>query len=160
MIEEVGTVVELRGKHLVLVLCEKSSLCAHCATAGACHIGDDGKVRTVEARNPLGAAVGDRVRVAVSTRSFLQSGFIVYIVPLLALVLGAVAGKLVGERLAGGPDPELLSAIFGVFFLAGSFLVIRVGSRALPAEAFRPEIVAILSADDEPKAENRKPLAG
>jgi len=148
MIEEIGTVVELRGKHVAMVLCQKSSLCEHCPTSGACHIGDNGRERVVEARNPLGAAVGDRVRVAVSTRSFLQSSFLLYIVPLIALVVGAVIGKLVGERLQTGPDPDLLSAIFGVFFLIGSFLVIRVGSRALSPEAFRPQIVAILDGDE------------
>jgi sigma-E factor negative regulatory protein RseC len=148
MIEETGTVVELRGKQIAMVVCEKSSLCEHCATSGACHIGDDGRARMVEAYNPLGAAVGDKVRVAVSTRTFLQSGFIVYIVPLLALVVGAVVGRLAGEALVNGPDPDLLSAIFAVFFMIGSFLVIRVGSRALSAEAFRPQITAILG-DDE-----------
>lgn len=148
MIEEVGIIVELRGKHVALVLCEKNSMCEHCATAGACHIGDDGRARTVEAVNAIGAQVGDKVRVAVSTRTFLQSGFILYIVPLIALVVGAVIGKAVGENLKVGLNPDLLSAIFGAFFLAGSFLVIRVGSQALSAEAFRPRIVAILT-DDE-----------
>jgi sigma-E factor negative regulatory protein RseC len=148
MIEEVGTVVELRGKHLAVVLCQKSNLCEHCPTSGACHIGDNGRERLVEAHNPLGAAVGDRVRVAVSTRSFLQSSFLLYIVPLIALVVGAIIGRLIGARLQAGPDPELLSAIFGVFFLVGSFLVIRVGSRALSPEAFRPQITAILGADE------------
>jgi len=148
VIEEVGTVVELPAKHVAMVLCQKSSMCEHCATAGACHVGDDGRARMVEAHNPVGAAVGDRVRVAVSTRNFLQSGFLLYIVPLLAMVVGAVIGSLVGESLPGGPNPDLLSAIFGVSFLAGSFLVIRVGSRALSPEAFRPQIVAILH-DDE-----------
>ena len=148
MIEEVGSVVELRGRHLAMVLCQKSSLCEHCATSGACHIKDDGRARLVEAHNPLGATVGDRVRVAVSTRSFLQSSFLLYIVPLIALVIGAVIGRLVGERLQGGPNPDLLSAIFGVFFLIGSFLVIRVGSRAISPEAFRPQITAILGEDE------------
>ena len=148
MIEEVGTVVELRGKHLAVVLCQKSSMCEHCATSGACHVGDDGRVRTVEAYNALGAAIGQRVKVAVSTKTFLQSGFMLYIAPLLVMVVGAVVGKLIGEALVDGPDPELLSALFGVFFLVGSFLVIRLGSRALSAETFRPQIVAILE-DDE-----------
>ena len=148
MIEEIGTVVELHGKHLAVVLCTKSSLCEHCPTSGACHLADDGRARTVEAHNPIGAAVGNRVRVAVSTRTFLQSGFLVYIVPLIAMVAGAVIGRLVGERLAGGPNPDLLSAVIGIFFLVGSFLVVRIGSRALPAEAFRPQIISILS-DDE-----------
>ncbi len=148
MIEEVGTIVELRGKHVALVLCEKNSMCEHCATAGACHIGDDGRARTVEAVNAIGAQVGDKVRVAVSTRTFLQSGFILYIVPLIALVVGAVIGKVVGEHLECGLNPDLLSAIFGAFFLGWSFLVIRLGSQTLSAEAFRPRIVAILT-DDE-----------
>jgi sigma-E factor negative regulatory protein RseC len=131
-----------------MVLCQKSNLCEHCPSSGSCHLGDDGRARMVEAHNPIGAALGDRVRVAVSTRSFLQSGFLVYIVPLIALVIGAIIGRLVGERLVSGPNPDLLSAIFGVFFLVGSFLVIRVGSRALPAEAFRPQITAILDEDE------------
>lgn len=148
MIEEVGTIVELRGKHVALVLCEKNSMCEHCATAGACHIGDDGRARTVEAVNAIGAQVGDKVRVAVSTRTFLQSGFILYILPLIALVVGAVIGKAVGEHLKVGLNPDLLSALFGAFFLVGSFLLIRFGSQSLSKEAFRPRIVAILGEDE------------
>jgi sigma-E factor negative regulatory protein RseC len=64
------------------------------------------------------------------------------------MVVGAVVGKVVGEALVDGPDPELLSALFGVCFLVGSFLVIRLGSRVLPAENFRPQIVAILAHDE------------
>ena len=67
-----------------------------------------------------------------------------YIVPIIALVVGAVAGKLVGEQFALGLDPNLLSAIFGVFFMAGSFLIIRVGSQALSAENYMPKITEIV----------------
>jgi len=147
MIEEVGSVIELRGAHLAVVLCQKNSMCEHCATSGACSLGNDGRARTVEAHNPIGAAVGDRVRVAVSTRTFLQSGFMLYIAPLLVMVIGAVAGKLTGEALVDGPDPELLSALFGVCSLVGSFLAIKLGSRALSTDSFRPQIVAILDDD-------------
>jgi len=148
VIEEIGTVVELRGRHLAVVLCQKSRLCENCATGGSCQVGSAGRDRLVEANNALGAAVGERVRVAVSTRSFLQSGFIVYIVPLLALVAGALLGKLTGEHVAGGADPELLSALFGIGFLVGSFLVIRVASQSLSPETFRPQITAILEQDE------------
>jgi sigma-E factor negative regulatory protein RseC len=84
------------------------------------------------------------VRIATTTKSFLQSSFLLYIVPLIALVVGAVAGKLVGENLDTGLDPNLLSAVFGVFFMIGSFVLLRVGSSALTQESYMPKIVAIL----------------
>ncbi len=148
MIEEAGTVVELKGKHTAVVMCQKSSLCENCATNGSCSLGDDSQTRLVEVQNFLDAAVGDRVCIATTTKSFLQSSFLIYIVPLIALVIGAVAGKLVGERLDTGLDPNLLSAIFGVFFMCGSFVLLRVGTRALAAETYMPKIVAILE-DEE-----------
>ena len=144
MIEEVGTVVELKGKHTAVVMCQKSSLCENCATNGSCSIGDDDKTRLIDVQNLLNASVGDQVRIATTTRSFLQSSFLLYIVPLVALVIGAVAGKFVGEQIDTGLDPNLLSAIFGVFFMVGSFVILRIGSRVLVAESYMPKIVAII----------------
>ena len=149
MIEEVGTIVELKSKSTALVLCQKSSMCKHCATSGACSVGSDNRSRTVEAFNMVGADIGDRVRIAASTKTFLQSSFLLYIVPLIALVIGAAVGGMVGETFDLGIDPNLLSAIFGVFFLAGSFLIIRVGSGALHSEEFMPRIVAVLREEDQ-----------
>jgi len=148
MIEEVGIVVELKGKHTVVVMCKKSSLCEHCATSGSCAIGDDATSRLVEAQNMLGATIGDEVCISTTTRSFLQSSFLLYIVPLIALVIGAVAGKLVGENLVTGLDPNLLSAIFGVFFMVGSFVLLRVGSSVLEKESYMPKVVAILHSEE------------
>ena len=144
MIEEVGTVVELKGKHSAVVMCQKSSLCEHCATNGSCSLGDDDKTRLIEVHNLLNAEVGDHVRIATTTKSFLQSSFLLYIVPLIALVIGAVVGKLVGDHFETGLDSNLLSAIFGVFFMIGSFVTLRVGSSALAAENYMPKIVAII----------------
>ena len=144
MIEENGTVVELKGKATAVVMCRKSSLCEHCATSGSCMLGDDNHTRLIEVMNGLGAEVGDHVRIATTTRSFLQSSFLLYIVPLIALVIGALVGKAVGEKLDVGLEANLLSAIFGVFFMIGSFVILRVGSSALSKEAYMPKIVAIL----------------
>ncbi|MGW8313047.1 MAG: SoxR reducing system RseC family protein [Desulfuromonadales bacterium] len=147
MIEEVGIVVELKGKHTAVVMCRKSSLCEHCASSGTCAIGEDSSSRLVEVQNMLGAGIGDEVCISTTTRSFLQSSFLLYIVPLIALVIGAVAGKLVGENVPTGLDPNLLSAIFGVFFMIGSFLLLRVGSSVLDKENYMPKVVSILRND-------------
>ena len=144
MIEEVGTVIERKGKQVAVVICKKSSLCEHCATSGSCTMGDDDRTRLIEVHNLLGAEVGDQVRIATSTKSFLQSSFLLYIVPLIALVVGAIAGKLVGENLDTGLDPNLLSAVFGVFFMSGSFVILRVGSSVLEQDSYMPKIIEIL----------------
>lgn len=148
MLEEFGTVVELKGKHIAVVLCQRGSFCKHCASMGSCQMGSDNKSMLVEAHNVLGAEVGDKVKVETSTKSFLQSSFMLYIVPLIALLIGAIAGNLVGQELTGGPDPNLLSAIIGVAFFAGSFFIIRYGTRTLHREDFMPRITEILPAGE------------
>ena len=147
MIEEIGTVVELKGKLNAVVMCQKSSLCENCATNGSCALGDDDKTRLIEVQNSLGATVGEQVRIATTTKSFLQSSFLLYIVPLIALVIGAVVGKLIGENLDVGLKPDLLSAVFGVFFMAGSFVLLRVGTSTLLQENYMPKIIEILRED-------------
>jgi len=148
MLEEYGNVVELKGKEVAVVLCQKGSFCKNCASMQSCHVSDDNRSMLVEALNVIGANVGDKVRLVTSSKSFLQSSFLLYIVPLIALVVGAVAGYAVGSRMTAGPDPNLLAAILGTAFLVGSFFVIRIGSRAIPKEAFMPRIVAVLT-DEE-----------
>jgi len=148
MMEETGTIIELKGKNIAIVICRKSSFCEHCASMESCQMGDDNTSKMIEAHNLIGAGVGDRVKLNVSTRTFLQSSFIVYIVPLIALLVGALAGNLIGEQLHAGPNPNLLAAILGTALMIGSFLVIKVGSRALPREHYMPKIVGLVSAED------------
>ena len=147
MLEEHGSIVELKGKHIAVVLCKKSSFCKHCAAMETCQMGADNKSMLVEAHNVIGAGVGDKVKLVTSSKSFLQSSFLLYIVPLIALLAGAILGFGVGQHLKNGPDPNLLAAIIGTAFLAGSFLIIRVGSRAIPRENFMPRITEIIPED-------------
>lgn len=144
MIEEVGSVVELKGKNVAVVLCQKSSFCKSCAAEGMCHVGEDNSAKLVEVHNHLAATVGDRVKVVTSTKSFLQSSFLLYIVPLIFLVTGAVFGQFLAEFLDNGLDSNVMSAIMGTSFMAASFLIIRIGSSSLAKEAYMPKIVEII----------------
>ncbi|MDT8420616.1 MAG: SoxR reducing system RseC family protein [Desulfuromonadales bacterium] len=143
MIEEFGTVVELKGKQVAVVLCQRHSACDHCPSSGACQIGDDKQSMLVEAFNQIGAEVSDRVKIVTSSRNFLQSSFLLYIVPIIGLLIGALIGQVLGEYLQTGLEPTLLSAILGVAFMAGTFLSIRVGTRALSRELYMPRITEI-----------------
>jgi len=147
VIEESGQVVEVREGGTAVVLCQKNSMCAHCASADSCLSSADSGSKLVEAANPLGARAGQTVRLSISSRVFLKSSFVVYIVPLIALIVGAVLGQFTATWLDNGIDPNLLAAILGCAFLVGAFLVIRVGSRALRSEGYMPTITAIESAE-------------
>ena len=65
--EEIGQVVEIRGR-LALVSTEAKDACHSCSARGVCHLGE-GKTMVAEAWNPLGAQVGDMVRIQLSSRS-------------------------------------------------------------------------------------------
>ena len=148
MIEEFGNIVELKGKQVAVVMCKRNSACDHCPSSGACQIGDDSETMLVDAFNSIGAKIGDRVKIVTSTKHFLQSSFMLYIVPIIGLLIGALIGQAIGENYNLGIDPSLLSALLGVVFIVGTFLGIKIGTRSLKREVFMPRIVEIQSKVD------------
>ena len=148
MMEENGTVVELKGKHVALVMCEKSSSCKNCPSMESCKVSDDNRSMIVESHNAIGADVGDRVRLAISSKKFLSSSFLVYIVPLVALIIGAAIGEMIGSGLENGVNPDLFAAVFGLAFLVGSFLIIKVATKAIPKDTYLPRIIAKVPEED------------
>lgn len=144
MIEEHGTIVELKEDNIAIVQCGRSSACDHCPSADSCQMGDNQEIMLIEALNLAGGQMHDRVKVVTTTRNFLQSSFMLYIIPVIALLVGALVGQAVGEK-SGALDPSLLSALLGSFCLVVSFLLIRLFTRKLKKEAYMPKIVAIES---------------
>jgi len=147
MMEESGTVIELKGPSTAVVLCQKGSFCEHCAAMDTCRMGDDNQSMRVDAHNTLGAEVGDRVVLSVSSRTFLTSSFVVYILPLIFMLIGGLLGQFIGEEMIPSVKPEFFSALIGITFLAGSFLSIRLVSKTLKKEHYLPRIIRILADD-------------
>ena len=148
MIEEYGTVVELKEHQVAVVICKRNSACDHCPSSGACTMGDDRETMLVDAFNAVGARINDQVKIVTSTRHFLTSSFMLYIVPIIGLLIGALIGQAIGEKSDLGIDPSLLSALLAVAFLIVTFLAIRIGTRKLKREVFMPRIVAIQAQPD------------
>jgi sigma-E factor negative regulatory protein RseC len=143
MIEEIGTVIELREQGIALVRCSKNSACDHCPSVDSCNMGaDSSQLMEVEVLNQAGAVVADSVKIVTSTSNFLQSSLMLYIVPVFCLVIGAAIGQALGRLTRY--DPSLISAIIGVIFLIASFLGIRLLTHNWQRERFMPKIVAIL----------------
>ncbi len=75
----------------------KTSRHNDCENCGAC---PGNAAIVLDARNPLGAKPGQQVMIEVQEVGMLKSAFIVYMLPLIAMFLGALAGGWAAERLA------------------------------------------------------------
>jgi sigma-E factor negative regulatory protein RseC len=149
VIEEYGTVVELKQDLVAVVKCVRNSACDHCPSSGACKMGDDSETMLVETYNAIGAQNGDLVKIATSTKHFLQSSFMLYIVPIIGLLIGAFVGQIIAEMSGWEIDPSLFSALTAVAFLILTFLGIRILTRNLNREVFMPRIVELQSQADK-----------
>jgi sigma-E factor negative regulatory protein RseC len=122
MVEEVGVVISVDCP-TARVNVPKKSACEGC-TAGVCLTGEQSM--EIVALNKAGAKAGQKVRVNIRANVYMTSAMIIYGIPALALVLGAVFGKEVMPGFFTGKDPDVLSAIFGFGFLGLSFVVVKL----------------------------------
>ena len=79
----------------------------------------------LEARNDIGARPGQRVAIEVQEINMLKAAFIVYILPLIAVFVGVMAGGNIAQRLssellwfqiAGGTAAFILSVVYIKYF--------------------------------------------
>jgi sigma-E factor negative regulatory protein RseC len=102
----------------------------------------------IEALNPVHGRVGQKVRIVMKSSSYLRGSAIVYGIPALALIAGAVLGKEVIGSLVSGFDPDLLSAISGFCFFVASFVAIKLWSGRLAGKTeMKPVIEEILGSE-------------
>lgn len=146
MIEETGTVKRVEGI-MAFVDVPRKSACEGC-TAGTCK--PEEKFMELEALNQAGAAVGQRVRVAVKSSVYMKGSMVVYGLPALALVVGAVVGKELMAKVFTTMDPDILSAVFGFGAMAVSFVAVKLWSNAAGRKVeSKPVIEEILGTKDE-----------
>ena len=127
-----------------LVKVVRKAACAHCPSAGSCHIESD-RDMLVRAQNEAGARVGQRVKLFISPGSILAASFLLYLVPLFGLVMGAAIGKLVVAPYFINLSSELLAAAIGFITMSGIFLGIRFyDRRCRQKQKYIPKIIQIL----------------
>lgn len=122
MIEEIGVVKSVEGV-LAKVDVPKKSACEGC-TAGTCK--PDEQCMEIEALNRAGAKVGQRVKITVKSITYMKGTMLVYGLPAIFLVLGAVVGKELVSKFVPGVDPDILSALFGFGACAISFVIVKI----------------------------------
>jgi len=141
MIEEEGMVIET-GDGTAKVAIMKKSACENCAASGVCHPGEQ---EYMEASNPLGAKKGQKVKVVVAPQVYLKASIVLYGVPMVALVGGAIAAKNIAERSGSVANSDLWAFLGGMCCLFVSFLFIRRYNKKVErTREYQPVIAEIL----------------
>ncbi|PLX41158.1 MAG: Fis family transcriptional regulator [Deltaproteobacteria bacterium] len=114
MIEESALVVETAaGKALVSTM--RSGACGSCSAQGGCKALGGGREARVWVEDPIGVKEGDSVVVEISETAFVKAGVAVYLVPVVALLVGAILGNKFGPDIG-------VSADLGAFLIGSASL--------------------------------------
>lgn len=141
MIEEVAFVAEVAGRQVWLERTRKPG-CAGCletcATSLTAKFFTEKTVR-FQVSSPFELKPGDRVVVGLAEDALVFGSFGVYLLPLLALFVGALSGKAVAG-LTEWATPDLGSALGGVSGLLLSLAGLKV-TRFFDRTGFQPVIL-------------------
>ncbi|MBU2521999.1 MAG: SoxR reducing system RseC family protein [Proteobacteria bacterium] len=138
---EEGVVTELLNNNYANVKIPKKTSCGLCDHKGFCNpFGKDHMV--IAADNKLKAIVGQKVRIEVRAADEGKAITILYVIPLIAMFIGA----LIGNALNLFENKDASAAFFSFLFLVITFLCIRYYSRTKYEKniSYKPTIVKIL----------------
>jgi len=135
--EETGIVIEISESKAKV----KASRHGDCENCGVCP-GDNAMV--LEVQNAIGAKVGQRVAFEIQEANMLLAAFVVYILPLLALLAGAISGGVLGNNL--GQNVLVCQIGGGIFFFAIAVVYMKRYDRAVKKnDNLLPVITKILN---------------
>jgi sigma-E factor negative regulatory protein RseC len=119
----------------------KTSRHNDCENCGAC---PGNSAMVLDAQNPVGAKPGQRVIVEVKEVNMLKSAFIVYLLPLIAVFVGAILGGFLAEKL--GTASLWLQVSGGFLAFLCSILYIKYTDRNARSNVkMQPTITRILA---------------
>jgi len=152
--QETGIVEGLKENGFALVRATGGEQCESCKCQGACHALGGGTERKITAVNRAGATVGDQVIMSIGSGSFLKASLILYLLPVLALVVGSVLGQKYSVQIWSSGNPEVVSVLTGLFCLVVSFVVIHlISGRLSQSQKYYPVIEEILPVPAPPAEE-------
>lgn len=144
MVEDIGIVKSVHDISATVIILKSHDRCGTCCSG--CDTAKEGL--EMEALNPIGAQVGQRVRIAFKPYAYMKGVLFVYGIPMLLFILGAIFGKRLGETHFPQYSSDLVSAAVAFAFLILSYLALQVWSKkAGSGHGSHPVIESIV--DDE-----------
>ncbi len=135
-----GRVLEIKKDKLQVMMFKESS-CAHCSGCGEA----SKNLREIELtydENEYTIEVGDIVTFQLADAKVLKIGFLIYVVPILALIIGYYVGTKLGYSEKG-------SALASIIFMGLSFVGIHTYDKYVIKEKVNMEIVKVEKDSDD-----------
>ncbi len=147
LLEQFGEVISVDDATAVVKV-RRHSACRECGRCGLGITGGEAIDPVVEVNNPIGARVGQVVKITMDTKKMLLVSFVVYLVPVLSLILGIILGQFMIDSLelaAEGRTGEIASIVLGIFLMVVTFVFIRRWDKKVGSSArFKPVAVSIV----------------
>lgn len=142
MIEEVGIVTKVEGIN-ARVAVEKRGACEGCSARGTCET--KGESMEIEALNIAHAREGQTVRISIKPQTYLKGTMLVYGLPLVLFIAGAIAGKNVGEEYFKDINSDVTAAVGGFGALILSLLGVKIWAKKTETKTeYKPVIEEIV----------------
>ena len=143
MAHKKGRVSSINQEGWAMVVTEKGDACNNCESAQFCHSFADCSRMETRVLNPANAQVGDGVTISLSSSSVFKSALIVYILPTLSLLIGAVSGSEFHQYIGMGETGAAIG--FGFVGLVLGFTIAGLISKhQTAASKLTPVITGII----------------
>lgn len=143
MIQEEGVVISVKGLFAEVQAKEKSA-CSSCSAHNICGDGSDG-TRVVKVINNIDAKAGQKVKIEMQSSSLVIGSAVVFLIPTLFLIIGALAGYFIGMGISDKKTGETAGVIAGALgFILSLFLTKYISKRLDKENKFYPEIKEII----------------
>ncbi|MBU4319623.1 MAG: SoxR reducing system RseC family protein [Thermodesulfovibrionales bacterium] len=135
MIEDIGIVTKIEGD-IAFIEVERTSACAKCTFREVEELA--GGKPVFEAINTAGAGIGDKVRITTT----LKTSAIVYGIPVMLLIIGAIMGVYLSGKMDKSPDT--MAGILGMAGLIIGILMLLLFRKKGTKKEYMPVVAEII----------------
>lgn len=123
--KQYGYVIKRLDEEKVLVKARKHTACKNCGGCGGANKRNASNQAVVEARDNLGVSPGASVIMEADSKTVLLGAFLVYLLPVLALIIGLVVGIELAVAVGVPGNPDLWGLASGLVLMTAYFLLLH-----------------------------------
>jgi sigma-E factor negative regulatory protein RseC len=160
MAEQIGIVSGIEPGGWAHVLTDRKNACGGCHSdhGGGCRSCLAGAKMQIRVANHLGAHKGDVVKFTLRSTDFFKGAFLLYILPVIALMIGALSGYSIGPQIGWEPTSGAIAgSVLGL--AAAVCLLVRMDRSQWVRRRLSPTMTSILSSEvsSTPQPIHRQP---